>query len=127
MSPFNGGPVGGAKRGRGAKDDAATKRRKQVAEARFGPSAKEDDGKGLERLDVRMEDPFPSGSAQAETEDESWTPDMHLSFQGSHVFAGVRQLVEQGIVDGEKMPGWMAGDAGVSVGVVKEGRVKEKA
>ncbi|KAF4313243.1 CHL4 domain-containing protein [Botryosphaeria dothidea] len=127
LSPFNGGPVGGAKRGRGAKDDAATKRRKQVAEARFGPSAKEDDGKGLERLDVRMEDPFPSGSAQAETEDESWTPDMHLSFQGSHVFAGVRQLVEQGIVDGEKMPGWMAGDAGVSVGVVKEGRVKEKA
>ncbi|EOD44616.1 CHL4 domain-containing protein [Neofusicoccum parvum] len=88
---------------------------------------KEDDGKGLERLDVRMEDPFPPTSVQAEASEEPWTPDVHLSFQGSHVFAGVRQLVEQGIVDGEKMPGWMAGDAGVSVGVVKEGRVREKA
>lgn len=124
---FSGGPVGGGKRSRGSKDDAASKRRKQVAEARFGPSGKEDDGKGLERLDVRMEDPFPPTSVQAEASEEPWTPDVHLSFQGSHVFAGVRQLVEQGIVDGEKMPGWMAGDAGVSVGVVKEGRVREKA
>ncbi|KAL1628030.1 chromosome loss-related protein [Neofusicoccum ribis] len=124
---FSGGPVGGGKRSRGSKDDAASKRRKQVAEARFGPSGKEDDGKSLERLDVRMEDPFPPTSVQAEASEEPWTPDVHLSFQGSHVFAGVRQLVEQGIVDGEKMPGWMAGDAGVSVGVVKEGRVREKA
>lgn len=73
-----------------------------------------------------MEDPFPEGNGQAQAGKESWTPDVHLSFQGSHVFAGVRQLVEQGIVDGEKMPGWMAGDAGVSVGAVKEGRVRER-
>ncbi|OJD29976.1 chl4 family chromosome segregation protein [Diplodia corticola] len=123
---FNSTPLGGGKRGRVQKDDAAAKRRKSVAEARFGPSAKESDGKGLERLDIRMEDPFPSTS-QPQTDEESWTPDVHLSFQGSHVFAGVRQLVEQGIIDGEKMPGWMAGDAGVSVGAVKEGRVREKA
>ncbi|EKG21516.1 CHL4 domain-containing protein [Macrophomina phaseolina MS6] len=125
--PLAGGPVDGVKRGLETTDDAATKRRKQVAEARFGPSGKEDDGKGLERLDIRMDDPFPSADAQSEVGDEPWTPKVHLSFQGSHVFAGVRQLVEQGMVDGERMPGWMAGDAGVSVGVVKEGRVREKA
>ncbi|KAF2086107.1 CHL4-domain-containing protein [Saccharata proteae CBS 121410] len=110
-----------------------TKRRKQLAASRFGTSGLSTDGQGLERLDVRMQDPFPAinndsnddgnNTAGAGAGDEAWTPDVRLSLQGSHVFAGVRQLVEQGVVDGERMPGWMAGEGGVSVGMVKEGRI----
>ncbi|KAK7532305.1 centromere protein Chl4/mis15/CENP-N [Phyllosticta citribraziliensis] len=111
------------KRGQGAKEDDSTKRRKKIAEARFGPSG-HDDGKGLESLQVRMEDPFPQAAGQVEG--EPWTPDMTITLRGSHIHAGVRQLVEHGVVEGERMPGWMVGEAGVSVGVVKNGRIKEK-
>ncbi|KAK7555842.1 centromere protein Chl4/mis15/CENP-N [Phyllosticta citricarpa] len=112
------------KRGQGTtKENDSTKRRKKIAEARFGPSG-QDDGKGLESLQVRMEDAFPQTDGQVER--ESWTPDMTITLRGSHIHAGVRQLVEHGVVEGERMPGWMAGEAGVSVGVVKNGRIKEK-
>ncbi|KAF7946127.1 hypothetical protein EAE96_009131 [Botrytis aclada] len=144
------------------------KRRKNVAKARFGNSAKPNDGKGIERLDIRIEDPFPSlvsttpepeselsterqrgknkgrrstieaeldrlnredGEGRNETETEergrdAWRPDIRITFQGTHVFAGIRELVEAGIVDGEKMPGWMTGEEGVTLGVVKRGRVR---
>lgn len=142
------------------------KRRKAVAAGRFGCSAIEGDGKGIERFDVRIDDAYPkiaSGTAQAlrqvdkwrasgienqqpgsqtkpaplataavkglqSTDDaDSWRPDIRLSFQGSHVFAGIRQLVEKGIVDGERMPGWMTGEAGVSTGAVRHGRMMARA
>jgi len=47
-----------------------------------------------------------------------------MTFHGSHVFAGMRELVEAGIIDGERMPGWMTGEEGVSIGVVKSGRIR---
>ncbi|QSZ31943.1 hypothetical protein DSL72_001512 [Monilinia vaccinii-corymbosi] len=144
------------------------KRRKNIAKARFGNSAKPNDGKGIERLDIRLEDSFPSlASTTPEPENEStmerkrqknkgrrstieaeldkldeeedderieterdergrdaWNPDVRITFHGNHVFAGIRELVEAGIVDGEKMPGWMTGEEGVSLGVVKRGRVR---
>ncbi|KAI9642657.1 chromosome loss- protein [Ciborinia camelliae] len=144
------------------------KRRKNIAKARFGNSAKSNDGKGIERLDIRLEDTFPSlasitpepenesaierqrqknkgrrgtveaaldrldeedGDGIAETErDErgrdTWKPDIRITFHGNHIFAGIRELVEAGIVDGEKMPGWMTGEEGVSLGVVRRGRVR---
>ncbi|KAF2101108.1 CHL4-domain-containing protein [Rhizodiscina lignyota] len=56
----------------------------------------------------------------------TWKPDVRILFHGAHVFAGIRKLVEQGVVDGEKMPGWMTGEAGVSIGVVKHGRMMAK-
>ncbi|KAF1960345.1 CHL4-domain-containing protein [Byssothecium circinans] len=135
------------------------KRRRDVAEGRFGASALPDDGHGLERFEVRIDDPFPTSNNTSnddtslledrpasrdrrrgrpslldrsleeieELEDgEAWVPDVRVVFQGSHVFAGIRQLVEQGVVDGEKMPGWMTGEAGVTVGAVKEGRIRTK-
>jgi central kinetochore subunit Mis15/CHL4 len=137
------------------------KRRREVAEGRFGTSAQPNDGQGLERFEVRIDDPFPqsAGSNSAYDDDgpadvtaqpqnrkkgrpslldrspeeveeledgESWVPDVRVVFQGSHVFAGIRQLVEEGVVDGEKMPGWMTGEAGVTIGAVKEGRVRTK-
>ncbi|EAT87354.1 hypothetical protein HBH56_049360 [Parastagonospora nodorum] len=57
---------------------------------------------------------------------EGWVPNVRVAFQGTHVFAGIRQLVEEGIVDGEKMPGWMTGEAGVTIGTVREGRIRSK-
>ncbi|KAI9755754.1 MAG: hypothetical protein M1815_004649 [Lichina confinis] len=50
-------------------------------------------------------------------------PKIRLVFHGSHVFAGVRRLVETGFVDGQRMPGWFTGEDGVSVGVVRGGRM----
>lgn len=139
-------------------DPRVVKRRKVLAQGRFGNSARRDDGLGIERLDVRLEDKFPDVNLFAEIdidnsrdnqsdkkkrrgrrsavdmelekargdegEDaEGWRPDVRITFQGTHVFAGVRELVEAGVVDGERMPGWMTGEEGVSVGVVKEGRI----
>ncbi|CAK7236941.1 chromosome loss-related protein [Sporothrix curviconia] len=187
------------------------KRRKQVAAARFGQSAKMGDGCGVERVDIVMQDPFPGGrrfdhvadeeepaatngdepeSGQAparadrrrskggrrsqvdavlardeeEAEEEAtrerdvarkmagehddsddeerggqgegegeadkdelestWRPRVALTFHGPHVFAGIRQLVEAGVIDGEKMPGWMTGEEGVTVGAVRHGRIR---
>jgi central kinetochore subunit Mis15/CHL4 len=57
---------------------------------------------------------------------DGWVPNVRVAFTGTHVFAGIRQLVEEGIVDGERMPGWMTGEAGVTVGAVRDGRIKAK-
>ncbi|KAF2834018.1 CHL4-domain-containing protein [Ophiobolus disseminans] len=136
------------------------KRRKAVAAGRFGTSAQADDGQGLERFEVRIDDSFPSAEGRETVEgdtsnleartntktkkgrpslldrtaedleqiqsEEGWVPNVRVSFQGTHVFAGIRQLVEEGLVDGEKMPGWMTGEAGVTIGAVKEGRIRSK-
>ncbi|TVY48305.1 Inner kinetochore subunit [Lachnellula occidentalis] len=142
------------------KDDArVVKRRKMLARGRFGNTALPDDGKGIERLDIRIDDLFPANAELVEDDElladeldpgvtkkkhsgrrstitfeldknddedggEEWRPDIRLTFTGQHVFAGIRELVEAGVVDGEKMPGWMTGEEGVSVGVVRDGRVK---
>lgn len=145
------------------KQSSEAKRRKEVAAGRFGTSAQPNDGQGLERVEVRIDDPFPSAPEQSATgqadddtsnldaqttnrtrrgrpslldrtaEDleelqngEGWVPSVRIAFQGTHVFAGIRQLVEEGVVDGEKMPGWMTGEAGVTVGTVREGRIRTK-
>ncbi|KAK5168567.1 hypothetical protein LTR04_006341 [Oleoguttula sp. CCFEE 6159] len=134
----------------GERDEVHRKRRVLIAAGRFGTSALPHDGKGLERFDVRIEDPFPpspfppssappssatlipdshpdpanpDSQPEPHSESDAWTPDLRLSFHGSHVFAGIRQLVEEGVVDGAAMPGWMTGEVGVSVGVVRAGRM----
>lgn len=108
-----------------------SKRRREVVEGRFGTSALPGDGQGLERFEVRIDDAFPQSSASGqdveEPEDsEAWAPDVRVVFQGTHVFAGIRQLAEQGVIDGEAMPGWMTGEAGVTVAAVKDGRIRTK-
>jgi central kinetochore subunit Mis15/CHL4 len=148
---------------RSVDDEQVVKRRKLVAKGRFGNSAKHDDGKGVERLEVMIKDPFPSTTSEPfdepeldvspentdaergkkrkgrrstldleinkqgeedEVEAEGWRPNIRAVFQGKHVFAGVRNLIEEGVIDGEKMPGWMTGEEGVSVGLVQNGRIK---
>lgn len=156
------------------------KRARLVARARFGDSAKVDDGKGVERVDIVIDDPYPAGGGnvpgdvegdgedddgddnplprtwaaaagrrsttdaafdqvrrqdddqQAGDEEDgrvgggedSWRPGVKLIFHGSHVFAGIRQLVEAGVIDGEKMPGWLTGEEGVTIGAVRHGRIR---
>ena len=155
------------------RDERRAKRARLVAQARFENTAKMDDGKGVERVDVAIRDPFPEvrgldeeDLAPADDEDEAarrhvgvgarkrksildtvlqrdgevdpseedadgdrshahaWRPNVKLTFHGPHVFAGLRQLVEHGIVDGERMPGWMTGQEGVTMGVVRHGRIR---
>ncbi|KAF1921966.1 centromere protein Chl4/mis15/CENP-N [Ampelomyces quisqualis] len=161
--------IGGTKSGPGRSKRAAestetpeAKRRKEVAAGRFGTSAQPDDGQGLERFEVRIDDPFPASTGDEDAQqdgdtssleaqpnnrarrgrpslldrtaedlqdiqnEEGWVPNVRVSFQGTHVFAGIRQLVEEGIVDGEKMPGWMTGEAGVTIGTVRDGRMRSK-
>lgn len=138
------------------------KRAKMVAEARFGLSGIVTDGKGVERFELVLEDPFPTsnpiedddgeprsttrrpadrrvsqidaalekasdrdGEDIDEPKDPSrWTPSVSVAFTGPHVFAGIRQLVEAGIIDGERMPGWMTGEEGVTTGIVRQGRIR---
>ncbi|ORY56083.1 centromere protein Chl4/mis15/CENP-N [Pseudomassariella vexata] len=149
--------------------ERAIKRAKMAAQARFGSSAKVDDRKGMERLDIMIEDPFPNtpGVSAPQNEAEAgeaeelersqsskskgrrsglelefeqvrdlaeiagegsregtWKPNVRLTFQGSHVFAGIRQLVEAGVINGGRMPGWMTGEEGVSIGAVRDGRIR---
>ena len=137
-------------------DPRVAKRRKIVAKVRFGNSGIVGDGKGIERLDLRMEDPYPASTTKVTEEDDmdttprdarrrksgrrsnvhfeddtglnderdGWIPDIRLTFHGSHVHAGIRELVEAGIIDGERMPGWMTGEEGVSVGAVRRGKIR---
>ncbi|KAF5023439.1 hypothetical protein F66182_4484 [Fusarium sp. NRRL 66182] len=145
----------------------AAKRAKLAAKARFGDSGIVTDGKGVEKVDIVIQDPFPSTSvdqSEPEVEDNGqdgtaettgrrrqskinavireanvaveddtgndtasshrWTPTIKVTFSGTHVWAGVRQLVEAGIVDGERMPGWMTGEEGVTTGLVRHGRIR---
>jgi central kinetochore subunit Mis15/CHL4 len=151
--------------------EQAYKRAKLVAKARFGNSGIVSDGKGVERFEVVLQDPFPSGASRAAVDDDNddddgeeqtdsrrrpaagrrstidaalkqvdlhdnddddategnrtgWAPSLKLTFRGAHVFAGIRQLVEAGIVDGERMPGWMTGEDGVTIGAIRHGRIR---
>ncbi|KAK4155064.1 centromere protein Chl4/mis15/CENP-N [Chaetomidium leptoderma] len=153
------------------REERAVKRARLVARARFGVTAVAGDGKGVERVDVVVEDAFPDAGGEenaggdeeggrggrvgrgggrksqvdavlqraAGDEDEheddtqqqqqdgvaqKWRPYVRLTFHGPHVFAGIRQLVEAGIVDGERMPGWMTGEEGVTIGAVRHGRIR---
>ncbi|KAI1165843.1 centromere protein Chl4/mis15/CENP-N [Nemania serpens] len=184
-------------------EEKRRKRARLVARARFGDSAKIDDGKGVERVDILIEDPFPISATDIEGESEgqdgedvdeaqrarrrrpkgrrsdvdagllqeaeenededpephgrerdhdqevddsggdparetgrqarerdrdrekwTWRPRVRLSLHGPHVFAGIRQLVEAGFIDGGRMPGWMTGEDGITMGAVRSGRIK---
>ena len=152
-----------------------SKKRRLLAQDRFGASGLPDDNQGIEKLSIRIEDAYPittptqrtaqaaflskqkpstadkphirsrltldepsfnaSDDAEEEEEEEDdddenenqtnkpWKPHVAITFHGTHVFAGIRALVECGAVDGRTMPGWMTGEDGVSLGVVREGKI----
>ncbi|CAL3971215.1 unnamed protein product [Diplocarpon coronariae] len=45
-------------------------RRKEIAASRFGNSGRTDDGSGIERLDIQMQDPFPTNPSAPASDDE---------------------------------------------------------
>ncbi|KAH6891187.1 centromere protein Chl4/mis15/CENP-N [Thelonectria olida] len=137
--------------------ERTTKRARLMAKARFGDSSIVSDGKGVERVEIVVQDPFPSANTIPNEDDEdrhdeqsgprstnrrrskidaviqevdnsqapedaeedarradTWTPTVKISFQGTHA----------GIIDGERMPGWMTGEDGVTTGVVRSGRIR---
>ncbi|KAK4130334.1 CHL4-domain-containing protein [Trichocladium antarcticum] len=118
------GAVGVKRAGLGSGEERAVKRARLVARGRFGESGRVGDGTGVERVDVVVEDPFPGGDQRQGGSAPGWQPNVRLTFHGSHVFAGIRQLVECGMIDGERMPGWMTGEEGVTVGAVRNGRMR---
>lgn len=120
-----------------AEEERARKRRKRVADARFGPAAI-GDGRAIESVTFRLEERFPeslsdlapardgdSDDGDGDDEDGVWRPDVTITFEGSHVFAGLKEMAERGEgVLVEKLPGWMVGEAGVTSGVVRGGVVQ---
>jgi central kinetochore subunit Mis15/CHL4 len=104
------------------------KRLKSLAAARFGVSGHVEDGKPLARIDVLIRDGFDAKKQLAGNEDSEVGSkgglSVTMSFDGAHVFAGVRGLVEAGVIDGNRVPGWMTGESGTSFGVVRGGRLE---
>lgn len=113
-------------------EEQAIRKARRSAQARFGNGARPEDGKGVDRVDITIKDPFILTRDTGEREEaehdaeepSSWAPEVKLTFRGSHVFAGMRQLVEHGIIDGQRMPGWLTGEEGVTVGQVRHGRIQ---
>ncbi|KAK0612836.1 centromere protein Chl4/mis15/CENP-N [Bombardia bombarda] len=107
--------------GEDGRDDGGEEQQESISRGGAGGGRKSTVQAALERDgddddDVAMDD--ASGVAAG------WRPNVRLTFHGSHVFAGVRQLVEMGIIDGERMPGWMTGEEGVTIGAVRNGRIR---
>ncbi|ODH21876.1 hypothetical protein ACO22_05597 [Paracoccidioides brasiliensis] len=85
----------------------------------------------LDRLEIHLQDPpVPSNSHdeddEGDDEEDGGIEDkpstLSLTFSGSNVIAGLRQLAELHVVDPARMPSWMTGEEAVSVAVVKAGR-----
>lgn len=107
-------------------EDREEVKRRKVTEGRFGSGAKEGDGKGLESVEFILQDLFPA-MPQDEDEDEEFRPTITVKLEGSHVFAGIRSMAESGVgFDGTKMPGWITGEGGVSVGTIRNGKLLKK-
>lgn len=109
-------------------EKARTKRRK-IAEGRFGTSGIEGDGRGIEQLEVTIKDKMPGlrSGGEAGDGDEVFRPVVTVRIEGNHVFAGIRNMVQEGVIDGLTMPGWMTGEDGVNVAVVKDRKVMKRA
>ncbi|KAF8458935.1 centromere protein Chl4/mis15/CENP-N [Terfezia claveryi] len=112
-----------------AEAERARSKRRKIAGGRFGTSGIDGDGRGIEKLEVTIQDKMPvlSGEGGAEDGNRSFRPTVTVTFEGVHVFAGIRKMVEVGLIDGLSMPSWMTGEDGVNVAVVKDRSVLKRA
>ncbi|KZZ86829.1 CHL4 family chromosome segregation protein [Ascosphaera apis ARSEF 7405] len=79
----------------------------------------------LEKFEVHLQDPVSDSDSDDDglQEDTQPTPaTLSLTFSGSDIFTGLRILAEKGVIDAEKMPGYMTGEEGRSVLCVRKGR-----
>lgn len=75
----------------------------------------------LEKLEIHLQDPvtpLPQDQEPVLGGDITLT----VTFSGSEVISGLRQLAELGVVDATKMPSWMTGEEGVSSATVRNGK-----
>lgn len=109
--------------------EQAEPKRRKIAASRFGTSGVDGDGRGINKLEVTIKDKIPvlSGKGGVEDENQSFRPTVTVTFEGAHIFAGIRKMVEVGLIDGLAMPSWMTGEDGVNVAVVKDRRVMKRA
>lgn len=106
-------------------DPLASKKRKLTVQTRFGTAGTAMSSAPLDRLDARLLDP-PNNRDYGDDEEEdrdAARPTLSLTFTGTDVVSGIRQLAELGIVNAERMPSWMTGEEAVSVAIVRKGRV----
>lgn len=107
---------------------AAKKRKLQDAavSSRFGTTASKKSA-ALDRLQIHLQDSprLPAQSPEPDTNDHdvniTTERTMTLTFSGSDVISGIRQLAECGTIDAERMPSWMTGEEGVSSAVIRGG------
>lgn len=110
----------GDARGAEAEDDPGASKRRKLAAGRFG-ATRLHDGAALESVYFEVQEKCPPGN-------RSFRPTIGIQLEGSHVFAGVRQMAEKAghgfAVD--NLPGWIVGAEGVSSGIVRDGKVLRK-
>lgn len=101
-----------------------SKKRRLAVDSRFGTAGSSLTPAPLDRLDVRVLDPLENTDVGEEADDQSASnhPVVSLSFTGSDVISGIRQLAELGIVDPHRMPSWMTGEEAVSMATVRAGQ-----
>lgn len=118
------------------KDPQASKKRKLQAAAvssRFGTTTSKTTAP-LDRLQIHLQDPprldgeDPEPASYEDDVNTNTEPTtsrtLSLTFSGTDVISGIRQLAECGIVDPERMPSWMTGEEGVSSAAIRGGRRK---
>lgn len=104
--------------------DPVSKKRRLTVQSRFGTTGTLSSAP-LDRLDIKMLDPPTSQEnegSESKTGNAFPQPTLTLTFAGTDVISGIRQLAELGIVDPERMPSWMTGEEGVSVASIRRGK-----
>ncbi|WEW55529.1 chromosome loss- protein [Emydomyces testavorans] len=76
----------------------------------------------LEKLEIRLQDPITPTSQPQDPDTGATTTTLSLTFSGSDVISGLRQLADLGVIDVTKMPAWMTGEEGVSSATIRNGR-----
>ncbi|KAK2753919.1 hypothetical protein FQN54_007278 [Arachnomyces sp. PD_36] len=99
--------------------------------SRFGTTSSQTTAP-LDRLQIHLQDPPLLDGEEPppiyDDDDENTASDiptsrtMTLTFSGTDVISGIRQLAEYEIVDPSRMPSWMTGEEGVSTATIRGGR-----
>ncbi|KAK2748747.1 hypothetical protein FQN57_000328 [Myotisia sp. PD_48] len=77
----------------------------------------------LDRLQIYLQDtPSHDSSIPTSNSKPNSSTTLSLTFTGSDVIAGLRQLADLGIIDAARMPSWMTGEEAVSTAIIRNGK-----
>ncbi|KAG0671629.1 hypothetical protein C6P45_000120 [Maudiozyma exigua] len=103
-------------------DDKLERKRKSML--RF--HGKELDGEPVYDNDIPVEKIKFTIENHIDEEDPLATPiQINFSFTGKDVFGGIHELCDEGVIDIDKIPGWLCGDNGTKSGNVIDGDFEE--